>query len=407
MSNKHLAHIATLAMLNGSQSRALYSNEEASLSSPILERESNDIFRSYRKAVKACAAVNAADELGDICNALNTIVAQRKVKSHYTQLPKIGELLESLDACLDKAVSEAESSGPSTPAEFGQDTNDASGPRKFSNASSNSSNSERSELSSLFGWNTDSYSLRSVRESNPVKEVSLSEVYMDAVLAGWLNKLRINNGSFFSRKTWKRRLLVLTPTHLYQFKTSAAQSKSVNAFEISTSTTINICEKYPEKRWVLEIQGNSQHPWHIQAESMEDLKTWLNSLRATVVRAKYAIRTLPEVPMGNVYKEMVRRTSANNVQAARPRVPRPSKSMSHAPTASMVQSTRYTKDEHTSGGQTRSNKQTKPRIDINISHSPFFDNSLLASLSSSPTRTAFPATVSKKPCSTLPTVLEC
>ncbi|KAK9765082.1 hypothetical protein K7432_006868 [Basidiobolus ranarum] len=416
MKNKKLAHIETLALLDGTQSRTIYSNDEASLSSPVLQGEKSRLFQHYQKERKNPLPVDLAKELGNICNTLNTIVEQRKVKSPSIYGSKVNGLLESLDACLDRVVSESESSGPSTPAELGQDSQDMAGPRKFSNASTNSTTSERSEPSSFFAWGSElSGSSRSMKDAAgiataQIKEVSLSEVYMDAILAGWLNKLRINSTSFFNRKTWKRRLLVLTQTHLYQFKTSAAQSKSTNAFEITASTTVTICEKYPEKRWVLEIRADSQHPWLIQAESLEDLKTWLNSLRASIVRAKYAIRTLPEVPLGNVYREMIRRTSANNVQTARPRIPRPSKSMSHAQSSNLVQNSRTIHDQSAqapSQPQLQSKRQTKPRIDIKISHSPFFDNSLLANISCSPTKSTFSPTVSRKPSSTLPTVMEC
>ncbi|KAK9728895.1 hypothetical protein K7432_000718 [Basidiobolus ranarum] len=417
----NLMRLETLALLNGTKTRPIYSSDEASLSSPVLQGKRHALFQQYESDRKLTAPNNVAKELESIRDALNVIVKQRKTNrtkhtihsggSKFTYRSKINGLLESLDACLDKVVSESESSGPSTPADLGYESHDTVGSRKYSNASTNSATSEKSDSSPFFAWGSEfSHSPRIMRDpvgivSPQIREVSLNVVYMEAILAGWLNKLRINNSSFFHRKAWKRRLLVLTTTHLYQFKSSTGNSMSTNSMEISASTTINICDKYPEKRWILELQSESQHPWYIQAESLDDLKTWLNSLRAAIVRAKYAIRTLPEVPLGNVYREMIRRTSANNVQTTRPRTPRPCKSMSHAqcPTPQLIQSSRDMQDSQTSHSRGRE----KPRIDISISQSPLFNDGLLANINCSPTKLTFSPISSKKPRSALPTVMEC
>ncbi|ORY03522.1 hypothetical protein K493DRAFT_311676 [Basidiobolus meristosporus CBS 931.73] len=419
VTNKSLAHMQTLALLDGSKSRSMYSSDAASLSSPMLPRKRRPAFPQYVESRKQAGPSNLAKSLDGLRDTLQAIVQQRRVSredsSSHSAEPsyqtKVNELLESLDACLDKVVSESESSGPSTPAELGHESHDLVSSRKYSNASVSSNNSEKSESSAYFAWSSEfSHSPKFFKDQgaatpHQIKEVTLNEAYMDAVLAGWLNKLRISN-TFFHRKAWKRRLLVLTSTHLYQFKSSSGQSMSTNSMEITASTTATICDKYPEKRWVLELQNGLAHPWYIQAESLEDFKTWLNSLRAITIRSKYAVRTLPEVPLGNLYREMARRASANNVQTTKPRVPRPCKSMSHTQSSSLIQNGGNKSETHISNMYQQSRRQSRPRIDVQISQSPLFNDGLLANINCSPTEITFPPIVSKKS-NTLATVMEC
>ncbi|KAK9700371.1 hypothetical protein K7432_012218 [Basidiobolus ranarum] len=121
--------------------------------------------------------------------------------------------------------------------------------------------------------------------------VTVSEVYIIATLAGWI--LKLSSTSFFSLKSWKRRFLVLTPTTLFRFKSSAPGAIVDEYLELTPETIACVTDKFTGKRWVLEITTPSKPSWYIQTESLDELKTWLNALKASVIRAKYCNNRLP------------------------------------------------------------------------------------------------------------------
>ncbi|ORY01156.1 hypothetical protein K493DRAFT_312562 [Basidiobolus meristosporus CBS 931.73] len=159
--------------------------------------------------------------------------------------------------------------------------------------------------------------------------VTVSEVYMIAILAGWV--LKLSNTSFFSLKSWKRRFLVLTPTTLFRYKSSAPTAVADEYLELTSDTIACVTDKFAGKRWVLEITSPSKPSWYIQTESLDELKTWLNALKASVIRAKYCNNRLPSAGGFNVplakqdtagvppLHEGSRRDSTFTIPLARPR----------------------------------------------------------------------------------------
>ncbi|KAK9768270.1 hypothetical protein K7432_001236 [Basidiobolus ranarum] len=117
--------------------------------------------------------------------------------------------------------------------------------------------------------------------------VTLSEVYIAALWAGWVSKLYVSNPLFVTRKTWKRRFFVLTPKALYRFKSSAPSAASLEPIEISHKTTACVSEKFPARRWVIEINNTSRSTCYIQVESLEELKIWLSSIKSAIIQNKY------------------------------------------------------------------------------------------------------------------------
>ncbi|ORY03022.1 hypothetical protein K493DRAFT_311906 [Basidiobolus meristosporus CBS 931.73] len=117
--------------------------------------------------------------------------------------------------------------------------------------------------------------------------VTLSEVYIAALWAGWVSKLYISNPLFVTRKTWKRRFFVLTPKALYRFKSSAPSAASLEPIEISAKTEANVSEKFPARRFVIEINNAGRPTCYIQVESLEELKIWLSSIKSAIIQNKY------------------------------------------------------------------------------------------------------------------------
>ncbi|KAK9712883.1 hypothetical protein K7432_006842 [Basidiobolus ranarum] len=111
--------------------------------------------------------------------------------------------------------------------------------------------------------------------------------YIAALWAGWVSKYYVVNHLFVPRKTWKRRFFVLTPKALYRFKSSAPSAVSLEPIEISGKTTASVCEKFPGRRWVIEINNLDRPTCHIQVESLEELKIWLSSIKSAIIQSKY------------------------------------------------------------------------------------------------------------------------
>ncbi|KAK9718841.1 hypothetical protein K7432_005154 [Basidiobolus ranarum] len=122
-------------------------------------------------------------------------------------------------------------------------------------------------------------------------DITVNEAFMSATLAGWLSKLYITNPSFLARKTWKRRFFILSSNILYRFKSLQANTTADEHLEINSNTIACVSDKFPGKKWVIEIT-NPGTSWYIQAECLDELKTWLNALKSAVIRSKFNGRVL-------------------------------------------------------------------------------------------------------------------
>jgi hypothetical protein len=112
-------------------------------------------------------------------------------------------------------------------------------------------------------------------------QVALGLVKPSATKAGWLN----NHipASFGFSKQWKKRFFVLVDSMLFIYKDDNSTLTWRNFMELSKDTIVFVTNEFGNKLYCIEIRKPGQErSWYVQADGPEDMKLWLNELKATV-----------------------------------------------------------------------------------------------------------------------------
>ncbi|CAG8594328.1 3499_t:CDS:1 [Paraglomus brasilianum] len=143
--------------------------------------------------------------------------------------------------------------------------------------------------------------------------ITVATVNKNIALTGTLTKYQhVTFG-----KSWKRRFFILAKTTLYCFKDSERSSLMTDSFEITAETTVCVTDAFSGKQWMLQVNKEGTKPWYLQADNVEDMKLWLAELKATVVKCKYSVTQLPEVPTHKTIDEPVNNIHNTPVPAPR------------------------------------------------------------------------------------------
>ncbi|ORY04497.1 PH-domain-containing protein [Basidiobolus meristosporus CBS 931.73] len=315
----------TLSHSSSSKLVPLYSRDDTCISAglPSLGKseeheEFASLFHNTRRG-HVPPPLHVGLELELLRNSLGKLVSQRRnskiheanaspVSSNFEDdvensrplSPGVYSLLKDLENCLEKAHRSDE---PVTPrdADFhgvsqvaiksGRD----SIPSIYSMSNSFKHEGFIDRSSSMIEYKHDSFVSSMISadklstHSSPNACITVNEAFISATLAGWLSKLYITNPSFLARKTWKRRLFILSSNILYRFKSLQANTTADEYLEINSSTIACVSDKFPGKKWVIEIT-NPGTSWFIQAEHLDELKTWLNALKSAIIKSKYSGR---------------------------------------------------------------------------------------------------------------------
>ncbi|CAG8556396.1 5937_t:CDS:2 [Paraglomus occultum] len=161
--------------------------------------------------------------------------------------------------------------------------------------------------------------------------ITVATVNKNIALTGTLTKYQ--HAKF--GKNWKRRFFILAKTTLYCFKDSERSSLMTDSFEITAETIVCVTDTFSGKPWMLQVNKEGIKPWYLQADNVEDMKLWLAELKATVVKCKYSVTQLPDVPKYKTIDEPVN-NAYNTI------VPPPRRTRQTPTTASFPQGTTST-----------------------------------------------------------------
>ncbi|ORX85283.1 hypothetical protein K493DRAFT_319982 [Basidiobolus meristosporus CBS 931.73] len=246
-----------------------------------LIRSSLGKLASQRRSIKASENSPVANSF-DECD----------VESARPLSPGVHSLLKDLESCLERAQQYGEPLTPSEPEFYSTQSIIVNKSCREHTPSfySNTSSIMVDRTNSMLDYQNVYAGLTSAAKSStrsPSSEITVNDTFVAAILVGWLEKLYITNPSFLARKSWKRRFFVLTPDVLYRFKSSQSTTVADEHLDIRADTIACVSDKFSGKKWVIEIT-NPGVSWYIQAECLDELKTWLSVLKSAIIRKKYS-----------------------------------------------------------------------------------------------------------------------
>lgn len=159
--------------------------------------------------------------------------------------------------------------------------------------------------------------------------IKIPDVMPESDIAGALANLYETHNFFGQRRlVWKTRYFVLQGHYLYRFKNENDNNSVLDIMKLVPGSNVYVTDRFPGKRYCLEMSGAvcimtdettqqqlEQVPtkrrsggsidsaltwekviWFVQAPNSKSLSLWLNALKKAAVRAKYAVKQLPEPP---------------------------------------------------------------------------------------------------------------
>ncbi|KAI9297095.1 hypothetical protein K502DRAFT_347387 [Neoconidiobolus thromboides FSU 785] len=124
--------------------------------------------------------------------------------------------------------------------------------------------------------------------------INLRNTQENAELFGWMHIYKTS--SFMSIKQWKKRYIVFKEIMLYRFESASPDAICTEILQLNSQSIVCVTSDFPDQKFVLVIDNPGRDKFYIKAETSLQLTSWLNTLKAAVVKSSYLMRGLPPLP---------------------------------------------------------------------------------------------------------------
>jgi hypothetical protein len=112
--------------------------------------------------------------------------------------------------------------------------------------------------------------------------MSVKQAENEAIQSDWMFKY--HPPSFAFARTWKRRLFILVDNIVFLFKSTKSTQPAREHFVLTNDTLVFVTEEF-KKGYVIELRKPLM-TWHIRCESIDQMRTWLESMKKIVACIK-------------------------------------------------------------------------------------------------------------------------